>query len=111
MTRPKNQDSAEKECQLQAAISAYKNKVKTVTAAVRYYDVPCATFYKRLNGMPPRNQAQESSQRLMNAEEKELVWWITRLTITVYLPRYNTLREMAEAILKKHPHGQSKDRK
>ena len=47
---------------------------------------------------PPRNKAHETEQLLSHAEEKELVRWITRLTITGYPPQYDTLREMAEEI-------------
>ena len=101
MTRRVQPDTAEKEARLQAAIAAYRSGEKTVTQAVRHYNVSRSTFYSRLDGILPRNQAHESDQRLTHAEEKELVSWITRLTITGYSPRYKTLREMAEAILKK----------
>ena len=48
--------------------------------------------------MKPCNQAHESDQNLTHAEETELVRWITRLTITGYSPRYETLRRLAETI-------------
>ena len=45
--------------------------------------------------------SHESKQILSHAEEKELVRWITRLTISGYPPRYSTLREMAEEVRKR----------
>ena len=101
MMRRANPETAEKEVRLQAAIAAFQRGEKTATQAVRHYNVSRSTFYYRLDGMLPRNQAHESDQRLTHAEEKELVQWITCLTITGYSPRYKTLHEMAEAILKK----------
>jgi len=50
--------------------------------------------------MKPRNQAHERDQNQTHAEEKELVLWITRLTISGYPPRYETLRRLAEIELK-----------
>ena len=44
------------------------------------------------------NLHDETEQLLSHAEEKELVQWITRLTITGYPPEYETLREMAEEV-------------
>ena len=48
--------------------------------------------------MKPRNQAHEHDQNLTHAEEKELVRWITLLTISGYPPRYETLRQLVEII-------------
>jgi hypothetical protein len=41
---------------------------------------------------------QETNQILTHTEEKELVKWITHLTVTGCPPQYATLREMAEEI-------------
>ena len=51
--------------------------------------------------MEEKNHAikpMNSDQNLTHAEEKELVRWITRLTISGYPPRYETLRRLAEII-------------
>jgi hypothetical protein len=45
----------------------------------------------QLDGKPRRNQAHKAGQLLSQEEEKELVRWIARLTITSYLPQYDTL--------------------
>jgi hypothetical protein len=43
----------------------------------------------------------EKQQVLSHAEEKELVQWITHLTITGYSPQYKTLLEIAKEIRKR----------
>ena len=99
MTRPKNKLAAKKEAQLQLAIAAVSNHEHTCHSAAIAFDVPRRTLYNRVTkNMKPRNQAHESDQNLTHAEEKELVRWITRLTITGYAPRYETLRRLAEII-------------
>ena len=101
MTCPNKQDLTEKEARLQEAMAAVSNKKHTIPSAAHAFNVPHQTLYDRMNGKPPRNKAHETEQLLSHAEEKELVRWITRLTITGYPPRYQTLREMAEEIRKR----------
>ena len=99
MTRPKNALAPEKEAQLQLAIATVLNHEHTCHSAAIAFSVPRRTLYNRVNGnLKPRNQAHESDQNLTHAEEKELVQWITRLTLTGYAPRYETLRQLAEII-------------
>jgi len=98
MTRLTDYERIEKEARLQEAVSAVQNKEHNVPSAARTFNVPQQTLYDRIKGKPPRNQSHEADQLLSHAEEKELVRWITRLTITGYPPRYQTLREMAEEI-------------
>jgi len=102
MTRRTNPSAIEKEARIQEAIIAVKSKENTIYAAARAFNVPKRTLYDRINkNMQPRNLAHESDQNLTHAEEKELVRWITRLTISGYPPRYKTLREMAEEVRKR----------
>ena len=102
MTRCKNPEAAEKEAHLQEAITAVLNGDFNGYQAARHFNVPKRTLYDRVKlGKKPRNQAHECDQNLTIAEEKELVGWITRLTIIGYPPRYQTLREMAEEIRKR----------
>ena len=100
MTRPKNQEAIEKEARLQEAMAAVLAKKHTATSAALAFNVSHSTLYDRLNEKPSRNKAHETEQLLSHAEEKELVRWITRLTIIDYSPRYDILREMAEEIRK-----------
>ena len=64
---------AEKEPKLQAAITSVKDGKKTAAAAIRDFNIPRKTFYRRVAGIPPRNKAHENDQHLTHAEEKELV--------------------------------------
>jgi len=99
MTRPKDQAAAEKEARLQEAIAAVKGKKHTCYSAAKEFNVAPRTLYDRINGgKKPRNQAHERDQNLTHAEEKELVRWITLLTISGYPPRYELLRQLAEII-------------
>ena len=102
MTRPKNPEAIEQEARIQEAIIAIKNKQHTAHTAAIAFNVPRRTLYRRVKeNTKPRNLAHERDQILTHAEERELVRWITRLTITGYPPRYKTLREMAEEIRKR----------
>src|SRR5271170_7723293 len=99
MTRRKNPLMAEKEAQLQLAVTAVLNKEHTCHSAAIAFAVPRRTLYYRVKeNRKPRNQAHESEQILTHAEEKELVRWITLLTMSGYPPRYETLRRLAEII-------------
>ena len=99
MTRPKDPHAAEKEAQLQKAITAVQNGEHTCHSAAIAFNVTRRTLYARINqNAKPRNQAHESEQNLTHVEEKELVRWITLLTISGYPPRYETLRRLAEII-------------
>jgi hypothetical protein len=101
MTRPRNLESARKEARLQEALAAVRSEQHNVPSAAKEFGVSSRTLYDRVNGVLPRNQAHEAEQILSKAEEKELVRWITRLTITGYPPRHSTLREMAEEVQKR----------
>jgi Tc5 transposase DNA-binding domain len=59
---------------------------------------PRSSIQNRLNGVCPRNKAQEQSMNRTNIEETELVHWITTLTQRGYAPRYRTVRELVEVI-------------
>ena len=101
MMRPTNSTSVDKEATLQQAIAAFRNKEKSVADAIAEFNIPRRTFCDRLSGKPPHNKAHENHQLLTHAEEKELVRWITRLTITGYPPQHATLIEMADVIQRK----------
>src|SRR5271169_1719924 len=99
MTRPKNPDAAENEAKLQEAAAEVLAGKHTCHSAAIAFDVRRSTLYDRVKyGKKPRNQAHEDDQNLTHVEEKELVRWITRLTISGYAPGYETLRRLAEII-------------
>jgi predicted kinase len=101
MTHARNPLAAEKEAQLQKAINAMQKGQYTYHSAVITFNVPRRTLYDRVNSRKnPGNVSHESEQILSHSEEKELIRWITRLTISGYPPHYSTLREMAEEVRK-----------
>jgi len=61
-------------------------------------NIPRSSLYDRIRGINSRAQAHESEQHLSSAEERELVKWITQLTIVGYPASHGLLREMAEEI-------------
>ena len=68
------------------------NHEYTCHSAAKPFNVPHRTLYTYVNeGVKAHNQAHESDQNLTYTEEKELVRWITLLTISGYPPRYETL--------------------
>jgi transposase len=84
---------------MQEAIAAVEKKGCTYYTAAKRFNVAHRTVYDRVNGgKKPRNQAHEQDQILTHAEEKELVRYITLLTMSGYPPRYETLRRLAEII-------------
>jgi hypothetical protein len=96
MNRP---DAAENEAKLQEAAAEVLDGKHTCHSAAIAFDVRRSTLYDRVKyGKKPRNQAHEDDQNLTHVEEKELVRWITRLTISGYAPGYETLRRLAEII-------------
>jgi hypothetical protein len=99
MTRAKDPDAPEKEARLQEAIAAVLKGEHTCHSAAIAYDVPRRTLYGRVKeNRKPCNQAHKRDQNLTHAEEKELVRWITLLTISGYPPQYIILRQLAEII-------------
>ena len=103
MTRPKDPESAEKEARLQQAIAAYRKQQKKskkvfLRRIAKDFNVPRQSIQNHLDGKLPRNHAHEQLMHLTIEEEKELVHWITTLTIRGYAPRYCTVRELAEII-------------
>src|SRR2546423_9706942 len=96
MICPKKLDSHEKEVRIQKAIQEFQEGDISLTEAAQKYSVDHQTVKDRLNGKLPRYLAQEKTMHLSNAEQKELVRWITSLMATGYASRHTILREMAE---------------
>ena len=99
MTCAKDLLVAEKEARLQEAITAVQNGKHTCHSTAITFEVPRSILYEQVNSRKQsRNLAHESKQILFHAEERELVQWITRLTICGYPPKPYTVKKMAEAI-------------
>ena len=99
MTRPKDPEAAAKEARLQEAIASVHNGEHTCHSAAIAFGVRRRTLYGCVNeNRQPPNLAHENDQILTHTEEKELVRWITLLTLSGYPPRYAILRQLAEII-------------
>ena len=88
-----------KESCIQKALDAYNSKqYSSILKAARAFAIPYSTMKNRVSGKVSQAKAQELVQNLSNAEEKTLVRWITRLTITGFLASPKLVLEMAEEI-------------
>ena len=105
MTRRKNPKTHERDAKIEAALADVVNGQHNCNSASIAFNVSRQTLYDRMNGAQPQRLAQEKQQVLSHAEEKELVRWITHLTIISYPPRHKTLLEMAEEIRKRRIRG------
>jgi hypothetical protein len=99
MTRPKNVEAAEREERIKDALEGVKSgRFKSYREVARVIDVLNATLSARANRRLPRNQAHEDEQILTNAEETELMRWITRLTLIGYPPKPDHVKEIAKSL-------------
>ena len=96
MTRPKKSDSHEKEVRIQKTIQEFQEGDISLTEVAWKHGVGHQTVKDRLDGKLPRYLAQEKTMHLRNAEQKELIQWMTSLTATGYASCHAILREMAE---------------
>ena len=88
-----------KESCIQKALNAYNSKqYSSIRKAAHAFAIPYSTMKNRVSGKVSQAKAQELVQNLSNAEEKTLVRWITRLTITGFLASPKLVLEMAEEI-------------
>jgi hypothetical protein len=95
----KNPEATDNEARLQEVIATVLNKEYTCYSAAIAFNVPRQALYYHVKGTRKAcNQAHKHNQILTHVEEKELVQWITLLTISKYPPRYATLRQLAEII-------------
>ena len=100
MTCRKNPEAIEKEARIRAALATVISGKHNCNSASLAFNVSRQMLYDRMNGKLPRQLVQAKQQVLSHVEEKELVRWITRLTITGYPPQHKTLLEMVEEIRK-----------
>jgi len=89
----------EKQTRVQAAVNAYLAKqYKSITKAAQAFDAPVSTVKHRIRGRQSRVESHKHQQLLTEAEERELVRWITQLTAIGYAPGFSLVREMAEEL-------------
>ena len=85
--------------QIQKVLSDISNKkYSSVRAAAKQTRISRSTLQARINGVKSRVSSHESSQVLSEAEERSLVWWLTRLTRTGFPASPQLAIQMAEYI-------------
>ena len=110
MTHLINPTLVEKEVRLQEAVAAVLSGKHTGHSVAIAFNILHQTLYNQLKGKPSCNQAHEADQLFSHAKEKELVRWITCLTIAGHPPRHKTLYKLAQKIRKRHTSRINEDR-
>ena len=82
MTRAKKPEATAKGLKIQEALEGIQSgRFKSAYHALREMpDIRRSTLYTRMKGTLPREKAHEDQQNLSNAEEGELVQWISQMT-------------------------------
>ena len=94
--------AAEKEALIQQALNGLANGTyNSAHYAATKLNIPRSTLYDRQRGLNSHAQAHESEQNLSLPEERELVKWVTQLTIVGYPASHGLVHEMAEVIRKR----------
>ena len=93
---------------LQALEGISKKKWKSPAQAAKALGICRHTIARRLKGGKSIAQSREAAQLLIIPEEKALVGWITRLTMTGHPATHAFIRELAEEI-REHRVGQIND--
>ena len=70
----------------------------SIRSTASHFNIPYQTLQARIAGRKSRAESYEMRQILSNAEEKALVRWVTRLTLTGYPITPALLKETAEEI-------------
>jgi hypothetical protein len=87
---------------IQEAIAAFlQGNFTSERACVKHYGIPRSTFKDRLNGAEPHKTAHSNSQKLMPAEEDEIVQWILSEELVGTAVSYIQVQDIAEGILKR----------
>jgi len=80
-------------------VSKTCTKFKVLAGNFQNIHLMCRPLYSCVNeNRKPCNLTYENDQILTHTEEKELVWWITLLTLSRYPPQYAILLQLAEII-------------
>lgn len=99
MTRRKSQKRVENETLIIQALDGIAQKRwKTAWAAAKTLGISRHTIARRMKGGKSVMESRENQQLLTIPEEKALVEWIRRLTITGHPATHTFIREMAEEL-------------
>ena len=102
MGHSRSEKHAEREALVLKALDGIANgKWSSATQAASALGISKDTVSRRLSGGKSVAESRENSQLLTIPEEKALVEWITRLTMTGHPATHAFIREMAEEIRRK----------
>ena len=73
----------------------------SINSTAKYFNIAESTLRGRINGSKSQREGDAQRQHLTESEEKALVKWIQRISITRYPPRYSTVKDIAEEIRKR----------
>ncbi|KFZ23594.1 hypothetical protein V502_01921, partial [Pseudogymnoascus sp. VKM F-4520 (FW-2644)] len=83
------------------AIQAIQNKdIPSIRQAAAHFQVPNSTLAMRLSGRTPRANSRVNNHKLTETEEESLLNWILDLDLRGLAPRPETVREIADLLLK-----------
>jgi hypothetical protein len=100
--------SVQREGRIALAIEALKQGYFTsVKGAAKLYDVPESTLRYRLKGNPPQRGRRSPNCKLTATEELTLVQWILSMGQRGLPPRPDSVRQMANLLLKKRSNSDS----
>src|SRR5450432_1389733 len=98
----------QQEGRIALALEALKQSYFTsARAAAKAYDVPRSTFQNRVNGLPMQINHRPPNCKLTATEELALVQWILSMDQRGLAPRPDSVRQMANLLLKKRSNSNS----
>jgi hypothetical protein len=102
MAPPQSSQSGQNEGRVALAIQAFKQgQFSNLEAAATTYGAPYSTVRDRVSGRVARSNSRPTNLKLSSTEESTLVQWILSMDEQGLPPRSDTVRQMADLLLKK----------
>jgi hypothetical protein len=102
MSQHQSSQLASKEGRILLAIQAFhKGQFKSLRAATKVYRVSYSTASDRLHGRATKTKLRSVYYKLTETEESSLINWILLMDECGLAPRVNTIRQMANLLLKR----------
>jgi hypothetical protein len=109
MAPPQPSQSKQNEGRVALAIQAFeRGQFSNLKAAAVTYGAPYSTVRDRVSGRVARSNSRPTNLKLSSTEESTLVQWILSMDERGLPPRADTVRQMADLLLKKRSIADSK---